>query len=307
MRCDGCMITAITVLNDRDFSIHRQGGRPAPGRLCNPGRAIGTFLFIEVRGSDRMRPVKIVGLCVLAFGVSIVFVAGASATPDPTYHTCVKAEPSNTGGFNDKNCAEANGAGTGKYAIADWTKAKKQTFKGKLGPTVFKSYWTEGVPWTGGKLEATVECESGKSAGTITGPSTSNMSVTLKHCTSSGKPCLSVEGKLSTELGWITGGVGIRVKVREGNFPKFNCTGLEVRSYSGSLMAAVSGNVGTFSKTMTTTLGMNIKGGQDVHKGEFGGVVVTEGLVCVVEPPGSLFATGESSVAVIKGEDLSIF
>jgi opacity protein-like surface antigen len=271
---------------------------------------------IDVRtikgGSERMKRMMIAALFMAALATSAMAAASASATPDPTYHTCVKSEPAKTGKFNDKNCSVANAGGTGKYEIGDWTKAKKKSFKGTLGLSVLKAYITEGPEWGGGKLVVAVECQSGKSAGSITGPSTSAVTVEFKGCMSAGKRCTSgskpgviTTRPLVTELGWIASGIGQRFSAASGNAAEFECEGYKVVVYN-KVIGAVSGNVDAFGKFTTTTFAIDSRAGQEVRSGEFSGVTSTTGLLTTL-PPGVIYAAGLGTTSVIKGENLSIY
>ncbi|HEY1451069.1 MAG TPA: hypothetical protein VGF47_08950, partial [Solirubrobacteraceae bacterium] len=151
--------------------------------------------------------------------LAAVAVSSASAAL-PEYKVCAKATKVGkfyTGKFNDKNCTSANEAGTGKYELKNWEAAKKKGFKGKNGVSTLDSYIpeNEATPWTGGTVVGIVTCKTGKSAGEITGPKTSTVTVEFKTCTSEGKKCTSAGAKsgviktklLNATLGYIEAGV----------------------------------------------------------------------------------------------------
>lgn len=272
-----------------------------------------------------MKRIRIAGLCLVAvFAFSAVVAASASAE-FPEYKTCIKAVPKNTGNFSDKNCSVKVG-GTGKYELGAWNQGKKLAFKGKNGVSTLDSYIPENEAtfWTGGTIVGTVTCKSAKSAGELTGPKTSTVTVEFKTCASEGKKCTSPAAKsgviktklLTATLGFIEGGVGSNVDVESGvgKSAEFNCEGLEI-STTGSVIGVNTGNIDTFSKEGTQTFAVNGKGGQQVPFGGFPneseavwgpGTGAVHVLKTKATPPGVDIPSGESTTSVLKGENLEI-
>jgi hypothetical protein len=268
-----------------------------------------------------MRRIKMMGLCLVAvLALAAVAVSSASAAL-PEYKTCVKApkvgKTTPTGEFSDKNCSVA--AAGGKYQLGSWSEAKKQGFKGKNGVSTLDSYIpeNEATPWTGGTVVGVVQCKSGKSAGEITGPKTSTVTVEFKTCSSEGKKCTSSGQKAGTiktallkaTLGNISGGVGSDVEsVSGGPSAEFDCEGLKIVT-NGSVIGVNSGNVNKFSKEGVQTFAVNAKGGQQVVFGEFPPSPVTgeaHFLVSEITPPGVTLPSGQSTVSTLKGENEEI-
>jgi len=269
-----------------------------------------------------MRRIKMMGLCLVAvLAVAAVAVSSASAAL-PEYKVCTKAAKVGktfTGKFSDKTCATSEPKGEGKYELAGWESAKKKGFKGKNGVSTLDSYIpeNEATPWTGGTVAGVVQCKSGKSAGEITGPKTSTVTVEFKTCTSEGKKCTSSGQKTGTiktallkaTLGNISGGVGSDVEsVSGGPSAQFSCEGLEVVTV-GSVIGVNSGNINKINKEGTQTFAVNGKGGQEVVFGEFPPSPVTgeaHFLVSKITPPGVELPSGQSTVSTLKGEALEI-
>jgi hypothetical protein len=266
-----------------------------------------------------MRRIKMMGLCLVAvLALAAVAVSSASAAL-PEYKVCAKATKVGkfyTGKFNDKNCTSANEAGTGKYELKNWEAAKKKGFKGKNGVSTLDSYIpeNEATPWTGGTVVGIVTCKTGKSAGEITGPKTSTVTVEFKTCTSEGKKCTSAGQKagviktklLSATLGYIKAGVvGSDVEAADkGVSAAFNCEGLEI-STVGSVIGTNSGNINKISKEGVQTFSVNGKGGQEVVFGEFPENELTgpaHFLLSHITPPGVTLPSGEATTSALKGE-----
>ena len=265
-----------------------------------------------------MRRIKMMGLClVAALALAAVAVSSASAAL-PEYKVCAKATKvgkTYTGKFNDKLCTSANEAGTGKYELEGWEAAKKKTFTGKNGTSTLTSYIpeNEATPWTGGAPVGVVTCKSGKSAGEITGPKTSTVTVEFKTCTSEGKKCSSAGAKagviktkqLTATLGYIEGGVGSDVEASDHKVSaSFSCEGLAIVTV-GSVIGVNSGNVNKISKEGTQTFSENAKHGQSVVFGEFPENPETgpaHFLLSNITPPGITLPSTENTVSKLKGE-----
>ena len=270
-----------------------------------------------------MKRIRIVGLCLVAvFAMSAVVVASASAKP--TFKTCIKAEKNGnkeypTGEFTDKNCSIKGTTLTNKYKLGEWNQGKKVTLKGKNGVSTLDSYIPAkpAEPWTGGTVVGVVTCKSAKSVGNVTGPSTTEVTVEFKSCTSEGKKCTSTspvgpkEGVIVTKLLESTlegNGAGKAVsKVGAkggGNSAEFSCEGLEVKT-TGAILGTNSGDVNTFSKSGTTTFSVNVEGGQEpVFDAE--NPATPNFLLSTITPPGVTLPSGELTTSVQKGENMEI-
>jgi hypothetical protein len=265
-----------------------------------------------------MKRIRIVGLCLVAvFAMSAIASASASAeTPEYTYKTCIKASPKESGKYNDKLCTVASKGGKkeGDYELAEWNKGKKVTFTGKNGESTLDSYIpeNEAEPWTGGTIVGTVVCKSGKSAGTLTGPKTSTVTVEFKTCTSEGKKCTSAGEKagtiktdqLTSTLVAGTSGESLSlVEGTSGTSAEFNCEGLAVVT-TGDLNGVNSGNVGVIAKESKQTFSVNAKGGQEPvfnQKSPFYAFLLSN-----ITPPGITLPSGEKTTSTLKGEYLEI-
>jgi len=177
-----------------------------------------------------MKRFKVMGLC-LAAVFALCAVVAASASAEPTYKTCIKAEPKNSGEYSEKTCATASkvAPGTGKYARAEWNAGKKLTFKAKnIGSphnNIVNPFGEKG----GGeaepaKIEGTTTCAKEKVEGSVTSPENTTWKTTYKKCEALASKCNTAgekEGTIVTDqlestlvrLGKTAGSrEGIRVK-----------------------------------------------------------------------------------------------
>jgi hypothetical protein len=188
-------------------------------------------------------------MCLVAvFALSALVASSASAAPE--YKTCVKApkvgKETPSGEFSDKACSTPLKGGG--YKLGSYSEGKKFATKGKGSNPVNRQI----VPGLG--AVADVECKSEKSAGTITGPSTSTSNVEYKTCEDSeGKKC-NTEGdgkgvikthELTTQLIDQTGateGVGIVISPKVGEIlATYECEGGLKVTAIGSVIGEVEG------------------------------------------------------------------
>jgi hypothetical protein len=272
-----------------------------------------------------MKPIRAMGLCLVAMFAFGALVAASASAALPEYRTCIKAVKVGkkyTGKYNNATCSELNAKGEGKYELGSWNQAKKLTFKGKYGESSFDSYIpeNEAEPWAGGSVVGAIVCKSGTTSGEITGPSTSIATDVYKDCTSEGKKCWSPGQKagtiesepITTTLVYGPSGevVALLLKKHKGieeTVEIIDCEGLEIAK-GGTVLAAVSGDVNTFSKSSQETFSVNAHGGQADVFCE-GAPRCAEGplfLTATITPPGVTLPSGESAVATLKGELMEI-
>ncbi len=170
-----------------------------------------------------MERVGIAGVCLTAMFVCGAMGASSASAALPEYKTCDEAnkeivnwvqdgKPMKkevfTGAWETKECTSPdlpnpgpirakgpNPGPEGRYEVGAWNAGKKVTFDGKGGVSRLRAYRPEaGKPaWTGGEVVSTITCtESEIKDGKITGPKTSTMTITFKHCTKpGGEKCTS--------------------------------------------------------------------------------------------------------------------
>src|SRR5271166_1094135 len=236
--------------------------------------------------------------------------------------SCVKVSKANKGKgkWNDKLCSKASKGGLkeGEYEEGTWEQLKKKTFTGKNGVSTLDAYIpeNEATPWAGGTVVGSITCKNGKSAGQITGPNTSTMTVTFASCTSEGKKCTSpgeaTHGDIKTnllesELVMVGGKVAELVSAADketGESAEFSCEGLEVKTF-GSLNGLVTGDTEQFSATSVQTFSVNAKGGQNDPFTEET-PEVPDFLVSKSTPPGLNLPSGENTTSTLKGENTKI-
>lgn len=278
-----------------------------------------------------MNRIRIVGLCLIAVFAITAVAAGTASASFPEYKTCVKAAVKEKGTFNDKNCSiPSKGvakAKEGGYELGPFSAAKKKAFTGKAGVSTLFSYIpsNEATFWTGGTVVGTVTCKSAKSAGEVTGPKTSTVTVEFKTCATEGKKCTSPAAKagtiktnkLTATLGFIEGGVGSEIEGGASgvtNQAEFNCEGTAITT-NGTLIGVNSGNIDKFSKESTQTFAVNGEHGQEVVFGEFPntseavwgpGTGPIHVLKTFANPPGVSIPSGELTTSTLKGENMEI-
>ena len=204
-----------------------------------------------------MKSIRFLVPCLVVALASLALAATASAAT-PTWYVCAKAEPKNTGGFNDKACTEANGGGTGKYVLKEGL-GKGKIFKGKGGPAVLHV-----KTWLGDK---TVECGKSKSVGTPVLPNLEKeVTISFGKCEALEKnyDCKSTGAKkgevvikgLKGELGYLeeepTKRVGLKLESEanpgpEGEMGKFECEVLTV-TVIGGVIGEVKKDINTINK-----------------------------------------------------------
>ena len=152
-----------------------------------------------------MKSIRFVMLSLVAAFALLALASTASAAGSPTWFACIKAEPKNTGAYNDKACAEKNEAGTGKYKLVESLgKSPTKVLKGKGGPAVLHV-----KTWLG---DNTVECAKSKTEGKLELPNREKevsisfskcVALTVHTCTSPGakKGEIKISG-LKGELGY---------------------------------------------------------------------------------------------------------
>lgn len=256
-----------------------------------------------------MKRISLVGLCLAAL---FAFGAASAMAETPTYKTCIKASPKNSGNFTNKECTAAAGTpGTGKYELAAYNAGKSVAFKTKSGKSVLYSY----IPGVG--IAGTVECAKDKGEGTITGPSTSESVVLFEKCTSSGFKCTSTgetkAGNIKTNklLGTLVnlegGKVGQVVEAAGGGASaEFDCEGHLHVTTVGSLVGEETGNVGTVSKSANLAFTVNKATGEQ-EPGEAEGTPHTLYSEIESEAYTGPLPSGEETADAIKGEALGIF
>ncbi len=130
---------------------------------------------------------------VLCVALVAVCVTGSVAQAEPTYFTCVKASPKNTGDYSAKTCSAASKvAGTGKYERASGVGVSFVSTTGEA---------TLSTPGVGN-----VTCQEGAGAGKTISATEDEEATTFTECETTGIPCESVEpagdaeGEISTFL-----------------------------------------------------------------------------------------------------------
>ena len=263
-----------------------------------------------------MRRVGIVGLALAAV---IVLGAAASASANPHWYECAKAE----GGKYEKGCAtEAGPGGKGGYELKEGL-GKNKPFKGKGGHAVLHNV----IP---GKGDITVECESFKDSGQLALPDKEfNVIAEFKKCKSLGAPCKTEGGnketirteKLAGNLGWLNKGSQIagaslydEANPGPGFLAQFECEGQAKVRVHGGVIGQVE-PVGVVSKEAMVTyavgkyLGNESLTNPPAFEEEEVGTLLTELNSKETgnqwAPAGGLPA-GQEATAVNKGEKLLI-
>ena len=204
-----------------------------------------------------MKSIRYLVPCLVAAVVLLGALAStASASGTPTWFECAKAEPKNTGTFNNKTCTEANEAGTGKYVLQEGL-GKGKELKGKGGPAVLHV-----KTWLG---DNTVECAKSKSLGKEALPNLEKeVSITFSKCVALGThKCTSAGAKtgevkltgLKGELGYLEEeplSVGLKLESEAhpgptGEMGKFDCEVLNV-TVIGGVIGVVHKDINAVSK-----------------------------------------------------------
>jgi hypothetical protein len=278
-----------------------------------------------------MKPIKIVGLCLVAvFAMSAVVAASASAA-EPEYMTCVKAAKvgkTYIGKYTSKTCSEASKVETGgKYELGSWELAKTKALKIASKAIKLDNYSQATgkiVPGVGG----VVKCTSGKGSGELVGSRSTTQKIEYKGCQSEGKECKST--KAGTKNGVITEdlatylvalpegkGVGVLSYAEPaGWYASYSCGTVLVEMTSGPI-GVDSGNTTEASKTSATTFAVTAEGVQQERFADFEEVpagpfnLETEVKAFTGEEPyppetPPLFASGLEGKQEIKGEALLI-
>jgi hypothetical protein len=193
-----------------------------------------------------VRHIKMLGLCLIAV-LAVVAAVATSASALPEFGQCY----AKTGGkYSEANCQKAAKGGTGTY---EWRKAtqiegEKRHFVGTAGAGVLESKFVECKPSERRKakcaegeteetLKATVECESERNHGEISGAKTiSHVAVVFRGCKALGSISCSNSGTagevivnaLKGTLGYINKskkevGVLLEPAVKKSEFAKFVC------------------------------------------------------------------------------------
>jgi hypothetical protein len=272
-----------------------------------------------------MKRMRILGLALVAVFALAAITAGAAMAEKPTWKVCVKAEPKNTGEYENKECTTST-PGVGKYnLVAGIGKAKP--FKGKGGKAVLHNVIPE-------KGDIKVECESFKDAGEVVAPSgVVNVHSEFKKCKSLGFPCKTEGGKnetittnlLAGELGWMDkahtqAGESLTSQAAPGTgyLAEFECEGEAKVRVHGAVIGLVS-PAHVVQKESTASFAVNEYGiGQPnslsnppafEEGAEPVGVLLTElngkETGNTWQPEGGL-VSGQEATAINKGEKLGI-
>ena len=203
-----------------------------------------------------MKSIRYLVPCLVAAFVLLgALASGASAAGTPTWFECAKAEPKNTGTFNNKTCTEGNEAGTGKYVLKEGL-GKGKEMKGKGGPAVLHV-----KTWLGDK---TVECLKSKSIGKAELPNREKeVTITFSKCEALEHNCNSAGAKkgeikisgLKGELGYLEEEpkrIGLKLESEahpgpEGELGEFSCEVLTVTAIGG-VIGEVKKDINTISK-----------------------------------------------------------
>jgi hypothetical protein len=205
-----------------------------------------------------MKSIRFVMLSLVASFALLALASTASAAGSPTWFACLKAEPKNTGTYNDKACTAKNETGTGKYVLAESLgKNPTKEVKGKGGLAVLHV-----KTWLG---DNTVECQKSKSAGKLELPNRMKevsisfskcVALTVHKCTSPGAKSgeIKISG-LKGELGYLEEEptkVGLKLESEahpgpEGELAFFECESLNAKIVGG-VIGEVTGDINKVSK-----------------------------------------------------------
>ncbi len=271
------------------------------------------------RGGEEQQNMRRVGIVGLALAAAIVLGAAASASANPHWYECAKAE----GGKYEKGCAtEAGPGGKGGYELKEGL-GKDKPFKGKGGVAILHTV----IP---GKGDITIECQAFKDSGQLALPDKEfNVVAEFKKCKSLGFPCKNEGGKKETirteklagNLGWIDksaneAGASLFAESNPGPglLAQFECEGVAKIRVHGGVIGKVE-PVDVVSKTASVTyavgkyLGGEALTNPPAFEEEEVGVLLTEmnGAETGNEwgPAGGL-PSGQETSAVNKGEKLLI-
>lgn len=219
----------------------------------------------------------VVMLCLVAAFAALALASTASAAGSPTWFACIKAEPKNTGTYNDKLCTEKNEGGTGKYVLVESLgKNPAKEVKGKGGPAVLHV-----KTWLG---DNTVECQKSKSVGKLELPNRmKEVSITFGKCVAlKVHACKSPGAKngevkitgLKGELGYLEEEptkVGLKLESEahpgpEGELASFECETV-LPTIVGGVIGEVTGNINKVSKEF----GLNYVATESIGEHEFEG------------------------------------
>jgi hypothetical protein len=230
-----------------------------------------------------MKRIRMLGLCVVA--ACAMSALGATSASALEYKTCIKS-PTDTGNFTEKACV-AGAPGNGEYELGAWNQGKKHTFKGKASHPV--NYLVNPIEPTNTELNPLgfpkgavgfFTATGSKSAGELTGPSTSTFTEEFKGVKSEGKNCNSPgEGKgkiktflLGTTLVPLAAGSGQAEEVYSAASPgtgllaEFECEGLGNKDH-GAVIAEIVGASGGATKTFSVHV--SSRGGNPNNLQEF--------------------------------------
>ena len=211
----------------------------------------------EKREGMDMKGIRyVVMLCLVAAFAVLALASTASAAGSPAWFACIKAEPKNTGAYNNKTCTEKNEAGTGKYVLVE-SLGKGKAVKGKGGLAVLHV-----KTWLG---DNTVECAKSKSEGKPELPNREKevsisfskcVALSVHTCTSPGakKGEIKISG-LKGELGYLEEEptrVGLKLESEahpgpEGELAFFECESLNAKIVGG-VIGEVTGDINVVNK-----------------------------------------------------------
>jgi hypothetical protein len=205
-----------------------------------------------------MKPIKIMGLCLVAVFVMSVVAEGTASAALPDFVTCRKVKTVKTGQWKNEQCTEAQKEG-------EWT---TRAGGSEGDETVSSTSGTGLLETTGGKK---IECKSDRANGRIANSKEiAGLTTTFFECEEKSKkvPCNSVghPGEIKTNIvkgrmGYIAKGppakVGLLLEPASGTkFVEFECTSTTKVKVEGSLIGEVGplnvfGLIGTLSYKQT--------------------------------------------------------
>lgn len=228
---------------------------------------------------------------------------------NPEYKTCVRAFAMGSGAYNNTTCTEESkrGENEGEYELAVWNAGRRLGFTGRGGALTVTAY-AKGS----GIIMEPITCRRSRSAGEITGPKESSVTITLMRCRSDGKSCTSagagvgdIDTKVLTEsliyVNKKAHEAGIRITGRNSAvIAEFSCSGSEWR-WTGAVDGEVKGDVDYASRMSEDIFKTNANGENIINREEDG--TPAEDVLHTEITGGSTFESGWNTTLVAKGKE----